>query len=436
MNRLMRWIRTTAAAAATIAVVALAPQLGFAADKLHLKDGRVLEGTIVREEKGFVFFRIKVGGVSSEQLFTAEQILKIERDADAKAADGKPADGKGEDKKDDSKTDAAKTEASGGAQEVVRKPGVSRVAVLNFGPPSSWQGQIGDMVGAIVTAQAFQEAVPMLEKDKVDIVVVRINSGGGALRELEKFYNTFENIYKRKFRTVGWVESAISAAAMSPWCLNEFYFFPNGNMGACTGWSGDLQAMRGVGLEGVLALMEEMSAKANRSPYIMRAMQIDTAPLSVDVDENGNVTWRQDEDGQRVLNPAGQILTITAQDAVKYGFAKGIASNLDELMKVMKINEWELAGQKATAHVDQSMRDADKAEKRFREVYNKYVLAIEFARAQQEQRRRAEFVGQARRALKELQRIYDDNELNALQVGMDKDWFKEQERILDDLVRP
>lgn len=428
MNRIMRWVRTAAAAIALVGAVLVTGQSAFAADKIHLKDGRVLEGTIVRQEKDFIFFKIKVGGIESEQLFSMDQILKIEKEKDEAAGDADAPK-----KTDDAK---AETGTAPNAAEPERKSGATRVAVLNFGPPSSWQGSVGNMVGAIITAKSFREAVPMLEKDKVDVVVVRINSGGGALSELEPFARVFEEQYKKKFRTVGWVESAISAAAMSPWVIEDFYFLPNGNMGACTGWSGDLQAMKGVGLEMVIAWMEELSAKANRSPFIMRSMQIPD-PLSVDVDENGNVTWRQDEDGQYVVNPRGKILTFTAGDAVKYKFAKGVASTLDELMAQMKITEWELAGKKATEHIDQSMRDADKAEKRFTETLEKYLQALNFARQQQDRQRRGEFVGRARRNLQEAERLYDDNPLYAQRnVGVDKDWFREQERILRDLMQP
>ncbi len=73
---------------------------------------------------------------------------------------------------------------------------------------------------------------------------------------------------------------------------------------------------------------------------IMRAMEIED-PLSVDVDENGEVHWRQDELGQTILNPRGRVFTINASDAMKFKFAKGIAANREELAKKMGLQDVE-----------------------------------------------------------------------------------------------
>ena len=131
-----------------------------------------------------------------------------------------------------------------------------------------------DTVGIQINATAWERVVPMLEKDNIDTVVVRINSGGGLLLEVDKFHKVFIEGYKPRFRTVAWVESAISAAAMSPWVLEEFYMMPEGNIGGATAWSGNLKAVQGVGLEQVLHQMEKASVIGKRDPAIARAMQI------------------------------------------------------------------------------------------------------------------------------------------------------------------
>jgi hypothetical protein len=411
------------------------------ADKLHLKDGRVLDGTIVRQGEGFVFFRVVINGVAQEQLFTSDQISKIERTSDAAPGTGDAAkDAKPADANAPASNDAAATKDSGEAKaestSVVTKPGVTRVAVLNFGPPSSWKGEVESMVGGVIQAKHWDQAVPLLKKDKVDVVVVRVNSGGGALLELERFHRVFIDKYKPNFRTVAWIESAISAAAMSPWVLDEFYFMPDGNMGACTAFSGGLDAMKGFRLESLLLDMERAGEVGKRpSPYIMRAMQIQE-PLSVDIDEQGNVIWRQDEAGQHVLNRANRVFTINANDAIKFNFARGKADTMEELVKAMGIQEWEPAGKAATDLIDRTMRDADSAEKRFRNVATKYLNEIAAAEAQQDRTRRGEFLGMARRSLAEIKRLFKDNWLASVQLGIDEDWIREQERRIRDLGAP
>jgi hypothetical protein len=448
--------------AAGLAVLALgAVALG---DELHLKDGRVLKGELVRSEAGFVYF--KVEGKSTAEVFAAEDITKLVRSkpAETKPAESKPADERpaaakpSEAKPAEIKPVDAKTGERADSKDGKKKEDIStraitgratRVAMLHFGPPPDWKGLVGDTVGVTISAQAFKDAIPKLEADKVDVVVVRINSGGGLLAEMQPFQDLFEYEYERKFRTVGWVQSAISCAAMSPWTLNEFYMSPEGNIGACTGWSGNLVAMKGIGLEQVIAQMERASAAGGRDSRIMRSMQIQE-PLSANVDEFGNVEFFQDyTSGSIKLNPPGQILTLNAVDAVRVKFARGVAASLPELMTVMGINEWELAGQKASEFIDDGMR-------RMHAIYTssgshatRFVLAVNAASALRGEENRTERnreVGIARRALEELEKNVRVNPnfrfmLNfptfpgVTEDSMTDEWFRQMDRQLRRIAR-
>jgi len=400
------------------ACVLLATATSAFADKLHLKDGRVLEGEIVREGDGFIYFKVKVGSIEQEQFFTSEQIMKVEKDSDSKpvVAGEKPKDG-----------DPTPAKAASG---------VRRIALMNFGPPSSWQNEIDTTVGIQISADAWKKAVPMLEKDGVTDVVVRINSGGGLLLELQKFMDLYEKEYKPKFRTVAWIESAISAAAMSPWVLEEFYFMPEGNIGACTGFSGRLNAIKGVQLEMVLLQMEEASKHGKRDPKIMRSMQIQE-PLSATVDERtGQVSWFQDAtSGQYVVNPVGEVLTITANEAMKLKLGRGIAATPDELAKAMGYQEYEWAGKQAVDFIDKNMRDNDKADKQWQVVAEKYERTVNVAGGIQDRQQRGAEVGIARRHLAELKRLFSGNPNFALMYGTDDAWFREQDELLKRLMR-
>ena len=431
-------LRSALMAVVMVGVVLLSAASALA-DKLYLKDGRVLEGTVVRQGEGFVYFKYKIGSVTSEQLFTSDQIQKIEKDSDQApkknegdaASDSKSGDAKPADKTD---TDASIPE-SGAAPSAEKKPGVTRIAVLNFGPPRAWKGEVESMVGGVIQAKFWDQAVPLLKKDKVDVVVVRVNSGGGALLEIDRFHKVFEEKYKPNFRLVAWIESAISAAAMSPWVIEEIYFMKDGSMGACTGFRGRLDAMKGFELQEVLYQMEKASALGKKHPSIMRAMQIQE-PLSVDFDDQGNPIWRQDESGSLVLNRSQRVFTFTSSSAMQSKFAKGIANDLDELAKAMNIQEWDLGGKAATDLIDKSMRDADKGEKRVQDTYRKYVTALGFVQQAQDRQKRGEFIGQAKRHLEDLRRIYKDNWLASVSLGIEEEWFRRQDQLLKDLAGP
>jgi hypothetical protein len=394
----------------------------MASDKLILKDGRVVEGTITREGDEFVYITTKIGSIEKQEFFTKDQITKIDREADAKPkADAAKAD-----------TKPASEAGSGG------KSGATRVCILNFGPPSSWMGKVGNMVGVQIAEQAFEEVVPMLKKDKVDVVVIRVNSGGGLAAEVPKFHKLFIDQYRPNFRTVGWIESAISAAAMSPYVLEELYFMPEGNFGACTMFSGALVAAKDMSLEWVLDLMEKASGAVGRDPHIMRSMQI-MDPLSVTKDENGAVHWYPDTSGRRVLNPPGQILTFNSTDALEYKFSRGTASTVDELCKAMGLQEYEIVGDDATRYIDEFMKRSDAMEKEFSMRLSKYGLAVSTARQVQDKTQRGAEVGRARRLLDEIEVDVKKNAnfefMNPIGRQLNREWFMLQREMLKELMR-
>jgi hypothetical protein len=263
---------------------------------------------------------------------------------------------------------------------------------------------------------------------------VRVNSGGGALSEIYKFHEVFDE-YKKRWRTVVWVESAISAACMSPWVIEEWYFMPEGNAGACTGWSGALQAMGGPGLVDVQIYMEKASIIGKHDLQIMRAMQ-HFEELSCNIDDNNNVTWFQNLSGKYIVNGPGKILTFNAVDALKYRFSKGTAATPDELAKVMGLNEVEWVGKGAIKVIDDSLRKNDEAHKRWDTVETKYEVAVRGAQAfrgEQNRDRRLIEVGVARRYLNELEQLAKGSPslTNSLRPG----WFADQRELHKELAK-
>lgn len=422
MKRLNGWIGVMMLAVAA----ALCPSGGRAlADTLHLKDGTVLEGTVQREGEGFLYFVVKVGKIEQVRLFSSEEIAKIERDEAAEGADAS------------AKAAAVKPSEPSATP---RKGKARRVAVLNFGPPSSWQGEVDSTVGIQVGAQAFKDAIPLLEKDGVTDVIVRINSGGGLALEVPVFHEVFEEEYKPRFRTVGWVESAISAAAMGPYVLEEFYFMPQGNLGACTAFSGALEAAKDLQLEVFLSWMEEASRLGKRDPAIMRAMQIQE-PLSATIDPvTGEVTWFQDTSGKHLVNPPTQVLTLNSEQAVRFKFAQAIAATPEQVVEAMGISEYEWAGKRAAELIDAFMYDAHRTQTKLGETLEKYGIAVQAAESlngDENRARRGAEVGRALRFLRELKRMLGVNPNFALLYGerLSPEWFEVQEEHLRDLMR-
>jgi hypothetical protein len=446
MNKRMGWsgwLRGLAALAVGLALLAPAGR-AWADDKVTLTDGRVITGQITRELEGYVWIRVSSGGIVREEMLRPDQIRSIERDAPA------------------AKAEAAAPAARPEPRARPAASGTPRAAVLTLG-----EGGDKDMVGIYMTAETLRRAIPLLEADGVSVLVLRIKSGGGALLEIQRLSDLIEFELKPKFRTVAWIDSAISAAAMTAHCLNEIYFTSQGNYGACTGWFGALQAVKGRELEEVLYMMEKISARGGHHPAIMRAMQVSADPeefralnvsgapgaLSATINPDGTVSWFADTtSGQHVLNPKGNvnILTFNAAEAERFKFSRGTADTLEDLARLMGFTELEWVGERVPGiiwPVSKAERlQMDFRDKTYRDqiavqsYWVAYQQAIAVARAQQDRNERGRFVGKARQELNKIKSMMKNNPNLVLFVmnmlpKQYEEWLEEQEKLLRDLMR-
>jgi len=452
--------------AATLALAMMAPTVSaLALDRITLKDGnKVVEGTIVRELNGSIFFKYVENGVEKQVRFSPEQIAKIERDvkpaekaqAPAPAPATTPANTPSAIPAATVPAPAGTTDATGAAAGAAAGTGAAasgsktpKAVVITLGDRDN-----GDMVGMYFTAHTLREIIPSLEKtlgtDRSGVVVFRIYSGGGSAWEVPKLHAVLRNEYMKRWRTVAWVESSISAAAMTPHCLDEIYFTSQANYGACTMFSGRLKMSKGTDLESVLALMEKVSREAGYDYRIMRSMQIPD-PLSATVHPDGRVEFFADEtSGDILVNRAGEILTLNAVTAAQIKFSKGTADTLEELTKLMGYKELDWVGEKVPGigwpvskeeRAQMNFRKKTKLdEQRVNEYIRRYQTAVEVAGNLQNRDDRAKAVGKARQALEEIKRMVANNPaFLEMSIGMDqgeyKQWLEEQEKLLRELMK-
>lgn len=437
MRRMRAWM---SALAVLVAGVCMTPAAG-AIDKIHLKDGRVVEGTVKEELDGYVWFVTKVGGVETEVLYKPEQISKIERDAGSPS----PVDPQGPQSGDQ----PIMASDSGVPARTPRFAGGTKAAVLTLGERQGGK----DMVGIFVTADSIRRCIPLLEEelgtDGTGILVLRVNSGGGALLEIQKLSDVIEYELKPKFRVVAWIDWAISAAAMTSHAVEEIYFTRRGNYGACTGWFGALQAVTGRDLEDVLFMMEKISARGKHDPIIMRAMQI-MEPLSCSIDENGEVKWFKSLDGDYIVNEPNRILTFNSETAAKYKFSKGTADTIEELAQAMRVPEINWVGEWIDG-VDYPVCKAEKEMRRFRdqtksdqdrtnEYFVRYQQSIAMAQGTPREER-GKFVNKAREALDLIVRMVRNNPnfhlfvFNMATMDEFNAFVEEQRQLLRDLMK-
>lgn len=434
----MSWLMMCAFALVSI----FATPSAIAADKVTLKDGTVLTGTIVRETSGIVWIKTSVGGVETERMVLPDEVKLVEREG---AKTNRPAEEAPAEEGD-------ATEASGGAalvgEEPEYKPGVPRAMVVTLGDQ-----QNGHMVGVYMTADILKRAIPTMEKelgtDRTGILVLRVHSGGGYGLEVQRLSDLIENELKPRFRVVGWIDYAISAAAMTMHCVEEIYFTTDGRYGSCTGFYGDAsRPVEGFELEEALYQMEKISERGKHHPLIMRAMQIQQ-PLSASIDEIGNVQFYPDAtSGTIIVNPEKEVLTFNAKSAEAVKFSSGQADSLEDLARHMGLPEVQWVGKRVRGYpwpiskaeemqikFRQATKEGELAEARLRESYDRRLAAAQAA----QDRDRASFVGQARQNLERIKAIFRNNpNLKLFRYGGDRqyrEWLEEQERILRDLLR-
>jgi hypothetical protein len=329
-------LRTLIACVALLLTVALAT----ARDVVTLKDGRTVEGDIIREIDGNLWMIVYIGDIKKQEFFASTAVKAIERDATADVADAPERE-----------------------NAHVEKSGVPKGMVITM------EG----MVGVEMAAHKIEELIPLIEEEigENGILVLKINSGGGFLAEIPLLSDVIEYKLKPKFEVVGWIESAISAAAMTGITLERLYFMPEGNLGAATGWSGALVAMKGRGLEEANYLMEKISARGKRDYKIMSAMQgrpDRPSPLSATIDPaTGEVSWYQSEDaGEILVNPGNEVLTFNSVVAEKLRFSEGIARDVFELTREMGYDEIDWVGEWKEGMVH-PISKAEKDNRRWRE---------------------------------------------------------------------
>jgi len=460
MSRISRLLAGVGACAFAFAVT-LPLTDAYALDRVTLQDGTTIEGKIVKEQGGFVWI-MPTGGVKERMLMPSE-VKDIARNVDGGAApaaatpaanvEATPAVTLNTPATTNTPAATAPSNPNDGMEGVdaaaPRRAGVPRGMVITCGDRDN-----GDMVGVYMVAEILQRAVPVIEeelgKEGDRVVALRIMSGGGYGMEVQLICDVLDYEYKSRWRTVGWIDSAISAAAMSAHILDEIYFTTQANYGACTGFYGSLdKPVQGYELEQALYQMEKISARAGYDPLIMRAMQIQQA-LSATIDENGNVKYYADAtSGDIVVNRPVEILTFNAQSAKRVKFSKGTADTLDELSKAMGYNEVEWVG-KAVKNVPWPVSKAEKMQMDFRRkvkidedntnrYFGNYQTLAGLASQSQDRQQRAMLVGKARQALGQIEAMIRNNPTFARNLfgGREeyKQWHQEQDRLLRELLK-
>ncbi len=422
----MKSFRSFMLAVTGFALLALAP-FAAALDKITLNDGTVIEGEIVEETDAYLVIETNVGGIAQRVIRVVDEIESIERDIDSTGEE--PAD-----KPDSTAPATPKPQQSPRDAGADIPPGATRVAFLR----TSEADEGKDMVGTYLNGDALSRANDILlelpEEERPDIVVLEIDSGGGYVAELDAIINAIQNEMKRDFRVVAWIRYAISGAAFTAMNAEEIVFMSSGQMGGNVAFvttSSGTQADRGAFLQEMLEYGRRVARNGRIDPNVMWAMQT-FMTLSCDVDEDGRVTWYDDDRGEYIVSPQNKILTLNALDAEKYKISKGTADNKEDLMRVLGVTEWVEVGHEADEYLEEFRDSVWQAEARMNELFSKTIIAVTLAQnARNDEQEVGRQVGKARRYLGQLRSLVKRATSMEKYMGLTPEFFSE----LDELLR-
>jgi hypothetical protein len=209
------------------------------------------------------------------------------------------------------------------------EPEGTKAAVITIG------GEGGDIVGLHVDRAWVKEMAARLKEelgeDRRGVLVVRVRSAGGLMREAREIARAVRGEFLPWWRTVCWVESAGGAAVLAVYSIEETVFTPAGWM-TVGGGNGEVEPERP---EKALKADERLSEWGGRDPRLLRAMRVQ-APVSATVKKDGTVRFFSDETSGKVLvNPKGNVLVMDAGLAEKVKFSAGTTDSLEELGRLL-----------------------------------------------------------------------------------------------------
>ncbi|MGE7978778.1 NfeD family protein [Psychrobacillus sp. NPDC093200] len=158
----------------------------------------------------------------------------------------------------------------------------------------------------------LKRSIKEAEEAEADAIIFDINTPGGFVDSAEKIVNLLDSTPIRKIAYIN--SQALSAGAYLALHTDEIYMSPNGSMGAAAvidsaGNAADMKATSAW-----KAKMRNAAERTGKEPIYAQAM----ADESVDLPE-----YRAGE---------GQLLTLSAREAIEVGYSEGTVATFDELL--------------------------------------------------------------------------------------------------------
>ncbi|GAB5497687.1 MAG: hypothetical protein Phyf2KO_27670 [Phycisphaerales bacterium] len=387
-------------------------------DAVTLDDGTVYQGTIVREQDGYIWIKV---GTGKPKFLTPDMIAKY-TDNEPKANQPDP---------DVIPLDVFLHEPyeikawDEGAD-------ITRAAVL------SAEG----MVGMQFAAKPLREAIPMLKEEGVELLVLRVHSGGGLGEEVSEIIQVLRSLPEHELELVTWVESAIGAASVVVLFVDQRVVMDGCHIGSMVWGFGTTPESYQSNKEWVSRLADEYGLMGEH-PAITSLFT--NEKMSYSVLNDGRVVIYDDLDGDVIYSDEQRIPVLRSNTAMLFSLCLGKANTTEELAANVLVdsNGIEWVGEKvegfsypvckAEKHQIEYRNEIYKLESRFSEYMAKYQMELQNAQGVAVDRRGG-FLRRAEGYLARIKRMLAINpNFGILYVG--EEWVRQQEEIIRELRR-
>ena len=279
------------------------------------------------------------------------------------------------------------------AQGTPAKPSTAAAAAADTKPAGAGESAKQRQVFILPQSGTVGVGLRAAEMEKVEkaadkfgpgqIIVLRINSPGGLLTEVDKI-NVVLNRVREKHRLVAWLEEAISAAAVTAMHCREIYFMNLGSMGSATAYAGD-KSMTGPQLDAWLKRISEIAEAGGRNGQVAKCMVYSPLVVSYTRDpKTKKVTFFPDASGEKMLSDDKDNLTLTADQALDCGYSNGTANTEAELFALMQLQPGAYAVNEEGRKIGEGWRKSlESAERQRKSLQQDWSLAGDDAKGLQ-----------------------------------------------------
>jgi hypothetical protein len=298
-----------------IAILAILATQVAMADTVTTRDGRVLDGRIVRDEDGKVVMEISKYGAHMQVTLDRNDVVSLKESTVFKAAATQPAA-------------ATRPAASQSSETPTTLPADGTYYLIPI------KGEIGKDT----QKETIKQAMRMAKNKRASYVVFQIDSPGGSVSETEEILGMMaENTDQRH---VAIVTKALSSAAVLSMACPDIFVQKGATIGAAVPISsGPTPApIEEKVLSAIRAMARSAAELGDHNTLLIQGMMDADLELGV-TQKDGKPLVAAGHDG-KVLKSKGQILTLTARESVDCGLARAVVNDERGIGKSLGLTRW------------------------------------------------------------------------------------------------